>query len=298
MGSFLFSKKDNAAISRRVARFRRAAMELCAQPYGELTLVQMLTGARQDAKKSFPAYLPCGDIDVSQAIDKMLRICKTETLASDELTIEAIAFYFEVASGRIAGIPRTMYPDVAARCYTERVTIDPSDPDLFSNLIKEEDEPDDQPWAQRGKFLAEELAQLCEKKPETIRFWRSEGRGGKKLMPETDENDRRLSTKLMFTPEAVNDFLSANEDLRTPKLMNALNLITKNSLPVILPTPTAPVFEVPAEKPRAIGVGLNPSFTGNGKSNALYRQFLLARLEENKQEQIWIEKELEKFSKE
>lgn len=304
---FEFTQRENRCIARRLERFERAAREL-ADGEAAPDIDALLAAAKADGKKSFPARLPCGS-PVDDAIDEIKRVCLEHTKADPGLLLEACAFYLELASGRISGVSRAMAPADAAFFYTDRDSMSGDGAWLYPPADGEAAGADSgEEWLARGKFLPEELAELCGKDPVTIRIWRSKGRGGVKLVPDKeDKSGGRSGTRLMFSPQAVNDFLDRNGDLRTKRLNSALDRIAKASLAESKPRPSADFVsagpgradimeEITGLRLDGAQVSLNREAAGRGKSSALYKLYLQARMEENLQEQSWLKTELDKFN--
>lgn len=296
---FEFTRQENRCITRRLERIQRLARE-SADGAGVLDMDVLIAAAKADGKKSFPSLLPCG-CTVDKAIDDIRRVCLEQTDADASLLLETCAFYLELASGRISGVSRAMEPSVAAFSYTDRDTMNGDGGWLYPPEGGEE-------WLARGGFLPEELAELCGRDPVTIRIWRSKGRGGVKLVPAKEsKSGGRSSARLMFTPQAVNDFLDRNGDLRTKKLNSALDRIAKASLAESKPRPPADfasagpgradiMEEITGLRLDGARVSLNAEAAGREKSSALYKLYLQARMEENLQEQSWLKAELDKFN--
>ena len=309
---FELSKKENRCIERRLERFKQLARQLVGKG-GTISYPVLFDAAIVDGEKSFPGALPCG-MTVVKAIRDIRHTCQEETRADDKLTLETCAFYLELASGRISGLSRSMDPDEAAICYTASERLEDADeegwlyPPQEAKKAAARSSRDGTPdWLSRKKFLPEELAELCGKDPVTVRIWRSKGRGGVKLTPDKDsDSDSRSSSRLMFTPEAVNDFLKVNDDLRTKELDGALDAIKKAA--VNAPKPDFPLSalqdrpnsadiqkKLMGDVPDFSHVELASGFTDRSKSSELYQQYLQARLEENLREREILIAELSKF---
>lgn len=323
---FEFTKQENRCIERRMERFHRIAREQTGKTNG-LTQDELLAAAKADGRKSFPGMLPCG-MTADQVVDEIQRTCVQYTGAEEAQILETCAFYLEMASGRISGLSRAMDPVAAAVCYNSQESFrDKDDGEPFCKPEKT-GEVEAQPWLRRGKFLPEELAALCGKDPVTVRIWRSKGRGGAKLVPDKDGADNRSSGRLMFTPQAVSEFLRVNDDLRTQKLEEALRQMLpatpsertrvhvrlgktgsgKSSAlekallraagvqtPVQKPSTEAARVRVSTGTEQILRVGIDPKELKGETSRALYKQFLQARLKESIEEQEFLKAELEKF---